>query len=66
MCIRDRTHAVKVDYWDVDAMADAIYSLVTYPALHNMFITKGQEEVTTLKWDNAARNVLDVYRAVAE
>ena len=60
------THAVKVDYWDVDAMADAIYSLVTYPALHNMFITKGQEEVTTLKWDNAARNVLDVYRAVAE
>ena len=60
------THAVKVDYWDVDAMADAIYSLVTYPALHNMFITKGQEEVTTLKWDNAARHVLDVYKAVTE
>ena len=58
------THAIKVDYWDVDAMADAIYSLVSYPALHNMFITKGQEEVTTLKWDNAARNVLDVYNAV--
>lgn len=60
------THAVKVDYWDVDAMADAIYSLVTYPALHNMFITKGQEEVTTLKWDNAAKNVLDVYDSVAK
>lgn len=54
-------HAVKVDYWDVDAMADAIYSLVKYPALSNMFITKGQEEVTTLKWDNAAQNVLNVY-----
>lgn len=60
------THAVKVDYWDVDAMADAIYSLVTYPALHNMFITKGQEEVTTLKWDGAAKNVLDVYKSVTE
>lgn len=60
------THAVKVDYWDVDAMADAIYSLVTYPALHNMFITKGQEEVTTLKWDNAAKNVLDVYNSVVK
>ncbi len=57
-------HAVKVDYWDVDAMADAIYSLVQYPALSNMFITKGQEEVTTLKWDNAARQVLDVYESV--
>ncbi len=60
------THAVKVDYWDVDAMADAIYSLVTYPALHNMFITKGQEEVTTLKWDSAAKNVLNVYKSVTE
>ncbi|WP_297623460.1 glycosyltransferase family 4 protein [uncultured Rikenella sp.] len=58
------THAVKVDYWDVDAMADAIYSLVTYPALHNMFITRGQEEVTTLKWDGAAQRVLDVYNDV--
>lgn len=58
------THAVKVDYWDVDAMADAIYSLVTYPALHNTFITKGQEEVTTLKWDGAAKRVLDVYNDV--
>ena len=60
------THAVKVDYWDVDAMADAIYSLVTYPALHNMFITKGQEEVNTLKWDNAAKQVLEVYQSVVK
>ncbi|MBO5771819.1 MAG: glycosyltransferase family 4 protein, partial [Alistipes sp.] len=30
-------YAVKVDYWDVDAMADAIYGLVNYPALSKMF-----------------------------
>lgn len=57
-------YAVKVDYWDVDAMADAIYSLVKYPALSNMFITKGQEEVTTLKWDVAAKKLADIYESL--
>ena len=56
-------YAVKVDYWDVDAMADAIYGLITYPALSKMFIRKGQAEVNSLKWDNAAEEVVAVYRA---
>ncbi len=55
-------YAVKVDYWDVDAMADAIYALVQYPALAKMFSTKGLEEVTGLKWDNAAAKVKQVYQ----
>ncbi len=54
-------YAVKVDYWDVDAMADAIYGLVKYPALAKMFSEKGLEEVTGLKWDNAALKVKNVY-----
>ena len=54
-------YAVKVDYWDVDAMADAIYGLITYPALANMFAKKGLEEVTNLKWNNAAAKVKQVY-----
>ena len=54
-------YAVKVDYWDVDAMADAIYGFVKYPALAKMFSTKGLEEVTGLKWNNAAAKIKDVY-----
>ncbi|MCC8034530.1 MAG: glycosyltransferase family 4 protein [Rikenellaceae bacterium] len=57
-------YAVKVDYWDVDAMADAIYALVQYPALGTMFARKGLEEVTGLKWDNAAAKVKEVYQSV--
>ncbi|MBE5034031.1 glycosyltransferase family 4 protein [Rikenellaceae bacterium DSM 108975] len=57
-------YAVKVDYWDVDAMADAIYALVQYPALARMFAQKGLEEVTGLKWDNAAAEVKKVYESV--
>ncbi len=54
-------YAIKVDYWDVDAMADAIYGLIAYPALSKMFIEKGQEEVTSLKWDDAALKVRHIY-----
>ena len=54
-------YAVKVDYWDVDAMADAIYGFVKYPALSKMFAEKGLEEVVGLKWNNAAAKVKAVY-----
>ena len=56
------THAVKIDFWDIDAMADAIHGILSYPALSGMFIEKGREEVETFKWENSARHVMDVYR----
>ncbi len=58
------THAVKTDFWDIDAMADAIYGILNYPALSKMFIKKGKEEVIRLKWDNSARHVRDIYYSV--
>ncbi len=58
------THAVKTDFWDIDAMADAIYGILNYPALSNMFIKNGKEEVISLKWDNSARHVRDIYRSL--
>ena len=58
------THAVKTDFWDIDAMADAIYGILNYPALANMFIRNGKEEVIRLKWDNSARHVRDIYERV--
>ncbi|HEX2920818.1 MAG TPA: glycosyltransferase family 4 protein [Bacteroidales bacterium] len=60
------THAVKTDFWDIDAMADAIYGILNYPALANMFIINGKEEVIRLKWDNSARHVRDIYYSVLE
>jgi glycosyltransferase involved in cell wall biosynthesis len=58
------THAVKTDFWDIDAMADAIYGILNYPALASMFIRNGKEEVVRLKWDNSARHVRDIYERV--
>lgn len=57
-------NAVKVDYWDVDAMADAIYSLIKYPVLSDVFKNKGMEEVNTLTWDPAANKLVGIYNSL--
>ncbi|MFZ4414149.1 MAG: glycosyltransferase family 4 protein [Bacteroidales bacterium] len=54
-------HALKIDFWDIDAMADAIYGLLHYDALSKMFVRYGKDEVDNMKWDNAASLVKDVY-----
>jgi len=55
-------HALKVDFWDIDAMADAIYGILHYEGLSKMFARFGKEEVENLKWENAAFNVVEVYK----
>jgi glycogen(starch) synthase len=55
-------HALKIDFWDVDAMADSIYGLCHYDALSEMFKKHGKEEVESLKWEDAALNVKNVYQ----
>jgi glycosyltransferase involved in cell wall biosynthesis len=57
-------HAIKVDFWDIDAMADAIYALLSYPALSKVAIENGLEEVNSLKWDAAAYSVKEIYASV--
>jgi glycogen synthase len=57
-------YALKIDFWDIDAMADSIYGLLSYKALSNFFIKYGQEEVNNLKWENAADGVKGVYESM--
>ncbi|PLW92651.1 MAG: 4-alpha-glucanotransferase [Marinilabiliales bacterium] len=57
-------HALKVDFWDIDAMADSIYGLLHYNGISKMFKKHGRDEVEQLKWDNAAANCIDVYKKV--
>ena len=54
-------HALKIDFWDIDAMDYCIYGLLHYEGLSRMFRRYGKDEVDNLKWENAALNVRDVY-----
>ena len=57
-------YAFKVDFWDVDAMADQIYGLLKYPALAKFAAREGFDEVNTLKWNNATAKMKKVYESV--
>ena len=57
-------YAFKVDFWDVDAMADEIYALLKYPALSDFASKHGYEEVNALKWNNASSKIKNIYESV--
>jgi glycosyltransferase involved in cell wall biosynthesis len=57
-------YAIKVDFWDVDALADAIHGLVSYQGISNMFRKYGREEVENLRWDSSAHEVKKIYESV--
>lgn len=63
-CAEILDYCLKVDFWDVDAMADAIYGLLQYPAVHRLAQEKGYEEVNNLKWTAAAAKIKAVYESV--
>lgn len=55
-------HALKVDFWDVEAMADAINGLLNYKSLSNFFKTFGKIEVDNLKWEDVAKKIAHAYQ----
>lgn len=63
-CAEILSHAIKTDYWDIDAMADAIYAIVKYPAMYNSLRELGREEVNNIRWYDAGLKVRAIYEQV--
>jgi glycosyltransferase involved in cell wall biosynthesis len=63
-CAEILQHAIKTDYWDIDAMADAIYAIVTNPALYKSLSEEGRCEVNNIRWEDAGKKVRAVYDLV--
>ena len=57
-------HAIKVDFWDIHATADAIYGILNYEGLPKMFSKYAKEEVDSFKWENTAYKVKEIYQSV--
>ena len=54
-------HVLKVDFWDVDEMANKIIAVLKYRPLHMTLREQGSFEVRKLRWDDAARRCNDIY-----
>jgi glycogen(starch) synthase len=60
------THALKVDFWDVDDIASKIVAVLRYPPLRNSLRDHGLFEVRGITWEGAARRCLSTYaKAIA-
>ena len=57
-------YALKVDFWDVDAMADDIYALLSYPSLADFATKQGFDDVNELKWNGATAKLKEVYESI--
>ena len=57
-------HALKVDFWDVNEMANKIVAVLRYPPLQMTLRNHGNFEVRKLRWKDAARRCMDVYEQV--
>ena len=65
-CAEILSHAIKIDYWDIEAMADSIYGIVTYPAMYESLHTLGREEVNNIRWYDAGLKVRRIYEQVID
>lgn len=63
-CAEILSKVIKVDFWDIDAMADAIHSIVTNDTFAEYLKVEGKKEVDEIKWEYAGDKVINVYNQV--
>ncbi|MHB1157930.1 MAG: glycosyltransferase [Phycisphaerales bacterium] len=54
-------HALKVDFWDVDEMANKIIAVIKHPPLSQTLREHADFEIRKLTWDGAADKCVRVY-----
>jgi glycosyltransferase involved in cell wall biosynthesis len=53
--------AMKVDFWDVQTLADKMIAILKYPALRRTMKEGHREELKTIHWKNAAQKIIRIY-----
>jgi glycogen(starch) synthase len=57
-------NALKVDFWDINEMANKIVAVLRRPPLHEMLRTNGRQEALRFRWEDAAAKVNAIYHGV--
>jgi glycogen(starch) synthase len=55
-------NALKVDFWDINEMANKMVAVLRYPPLQEMLRIEGRKEALRFRWEDAAARVSDVYQ----
>jgi len=54
-------HALKVNFWDSQALAEAICSVLQYDSLSRALIENGGNEIKEITWSKAAKKLKTIY-----
>ena len=57
-------HCLKVDFWDIDEMANKILSVLKYGPLREHLKEQGGREVGKFSWQEAAARCLGIYKGL--
>lgn len=57
-------NALKVDFWDINEMANKIVAVLRHPPLSEMLRINGRQETLRFRWEDSAARVNDIYRRV--
>jgi len=58
------THVLKVDFWDVDEMANKILAVLRHTPLQRTLRQHGHIELRKLSWTDSARRLREVYESL--
>ncbi|MCE5325042.1 MAG: glycosyltransferase [Planctomycetaceae bacterium] len=58
------THALKVDFWDTDEMANKILAVLKHAPLQRALRQHGHIELRKLSWKDSAQKLKDIYAGV--
>ena len=57
-------HAIKVDFWDTSALANAIIQLIQHQILADSLIHTSQQQLENISWQKAARHLNTLYHEI--
>ena len=60
-CAEILHNCIKLDYWDIEAMADAIYSICHNESLFNYLAEEGIREVNNITWEKVGAWIRELY-----
>lgn len=59
-------HALKVDFWDVDEMANQIISALRYPVMREQMVKEGRWQLSNFSWSHAAAKIKRLYQSLIQ
>jgi glycosyltransferase involved in cell wall biosynthesis len=57
-------NALNANFWDTGKFANYIYGLLNYTGIREEMVERTKQDLSKLSWDDAAQDVMEVYRSL--